>query len=118
VVDRYYDGLGAVRPYSYWVWANLAAFALAIGPAAVVGLRRAVAARHWIVASVAGSAFGCVAIATLGGLSKAEVERIWLPFGVWALFAACAIPAERTRVWLGAQAVLVLVVAHVVLTPW
>lgn len=118
VVERYYDGLGGVRPLSYWGWANLAAFALAIGPAAVVGVRRAVSARNTVVMAVSGAALLCIAIATVGGLSKGEVERIWLPFGVWVVFAAVAIPADRTRVWLAAQAALVIGLAHVVLTPW
>jgi hypothetical protein len=118
VVERYYDGLGGVRPLSYWGWANLAAFALAIGPAAVVGVRRAVSARNRVVMAVSGSALLCIAIATVGGLSKGEVERIWLPFGVWVVFAAVAIPATRTRVWLAAQAAVVIAMAHVVLTPW
>ncbi|MCZ3388648.1 MAG: hypothetical protein LH645_05890 [Actinomycetia bacterium] len=138
VVDRYYDGLGGVRPYSYWVWANLAAFSLAIGPAAIVGARRAGAA---VVASTRGSpgwpsaratlrspvgstalvtasALACVVAATLGGLSSGEVERIWLPFGAWVLFAAIAIPRNRTRLWLSAQAIVVIVLAHIALTPW
>lgn len=138
VVDRYYDGVGTVRPYSYWVWANLAAFSLAIGPAAIVGARRAGAA---VVAStraspgwtsaraalrspvgstalVTAAALVCVVVATLGGLSKGEVERIWLPFGMWVLFAVIAIPRNRTRLWLSAQAIVVIVLAHIVVTPW
>jgi hypothetical protein len=118
VVDRYYAGLGGVRPHSYWIWANLAAFALAVGPAAVVGVRRAVAGRSWAVASVSLTALGCVLVATVGGLSRGEVERIWLPFGAWVLFAAVTIPADRVRFWLGAQAAVVLGVAHAVFTPW
>lgn len=118
VVARYYDGLGGIRPYSYWGWANLAALALAVGPAAVVGVRRAVTSRTWPVTSVAGAALLCVVVATLGGLSKGEVERIWLPFAVWVLFAVVAIPDNRTRAWLSAQAAVVIVLAHLVLTPW
>ncbi|MEO8107147.1 MAG: hypothetical protein ABI720_07490 [Actinomycetes bacterium] len=114
VVERYYDGYGGVRPQSYWVWANLAAFALALGPAALVGLRRA----RGSIAVVAWSATAAVLLATLGGLSKAEVERIWLPFGAWVLFAAAAIPLSRTRVWLAAQAATVIVVAHLLVAPW
>lgn len=114
VVGRYYDGYGGQRPLSYWWWANLAAFALAVGPAAIVGLRRlrgSVAVLPW-------AAVAAVVAATLGGLSKAEVERIWLPFGAWMLFATIAIPASRTRVWLVAQAVLVVAMAHVLVAPW
>ena len=136
LVVRYHDGAGGERRYSYWVWANLAAFAVAVGPAAVVGVRRAFAALRlpssradlqstaWLrdpqntVAIVAASALAAVAIATLGGLSKGEVERIWLPFGVWLLLAATAIPTRRVRWWLALQAVLVLAVQHLVFTPW
>jgi hypothetical protein len=137
VVVRYADGLGGVRLYSYWVWANLAAFALAVGPAAVVGVRRALAGlrltsvvpsplwrlgwvrdRHNTLAIVAASGLGAALIATLGGLSKGEVERIWLPFGVWVLLAVVAIPVRRARWWLAAQAAVVLGVQWLVLTPW
>lgn len=138
VVDRYYDGLGGVRPYSYWVWANLAAFSLAIGPAAIVGARRAGAAvvastrsaPSWTTARatlrspvgstaiVTAAALTCVVVATLGGLSRGEVERIWLPLAAWALLAVIAIPRDRTRLWLSAQAIVVIVLAHIALTPW
>ncbi|MEV1047158.1 hypothetical protein [Streptomyces sp. NPDC049916] len=43
LVERYYQGAGGVRPYAYWVWANLACAVLASGLAAVAGLRRAAA---------------------------------------------------------------------------
>ncbi len=137
VVVRYHDGLGGIRLYSYWVWANLAAFALAVGPAAVVGMRRALvglqmpsvdaaSARlvawvrdpHHTIAIVAASGLGAALIATLGGLSKGEVERIWLPFGAWVLLAVVAIPADRARWWLAAQAAVVLAVQWLVMTPW
>ncbi|MEQ7128130.1 hypothetical protein ABN034_26880 [Actinopolymorpha sp. B11F2] len=131
---RYYQGWGGVRPYAYWVWADLAALAICIGPAAVAGLRRAVAGLGGAVAgrgrAVAGlrSAGPLVALvlptllavtaATLSGLSKAEVERIWLPFALW-LMAACALLPPRThRWWLAAQAVTALGVQHLVLTSW
>lgn len=38
---RYYQGIASVRPYSYFVWANLAALALSAGPVAAAGLARA-----------------------------------------------------------------------------
>lgn len=39
----YAASIAATRPYGYFVWADLAAFLFAIGPAAAAGLRRAVA---------------------------------------------------------------------------
>ncbi|GLZ41781.1 hypothetical protein [Actinokineospora sp. NBRC 105648] len=113
VVERYYQGIATDRPYWYWVWADLAALVLAIGPAAVAGLRRAFVARGPAV--VLGAAVAVLA-ATLSGLSKAEVERIWLPFAVWLVAAAALLPAPRR--WLAAQAVTALLVNHVLLTNW
>ena len=48
--------------------------------------------------------------------SKAETERIWLPFAVW-LLAGTAKLDNRKR-WLTAQAITALAVNHLVLTNW
>ena len=55
-------------------------------------------------------------LADLSGMSKAEVERIWLPFAVWTCLACAELP--RPRWWLAAQAVLALLVNHLLLTVW
>jgi hypothetical protein len=127
VVERYYAGIAAHRPYWYWVWANLACLALAVGPAAVAGLRRTVP--HFleglprrpvpdpVVALVRGAALA-VLTADLTGLSKAETERIWLPFAVWLVLAAATLPRASRRWWLVAQAGTALAVNHVLLTSW
>ncbi|MET9226378.1 hypothetical protein [Lentzea sp. NPDC003310] len=104
---RYYQGIGDSRPYWYWVWANLAALALVIGPAGIKGLRR----DRWVLA--AGLA---VLAADLSGLSKAETERIWLPFAIWLLAGTARL--DHRRRWLTAQAVTALAVNHLVLTNW
>ncbi|MET8759210.1 hypothetical protein [Lentzea sp. NPDC004782] len=104
---RYYQGIGATRPYWYWVWANLAALALVVGPAGIKGLRR----DKWTVA--AGIA---ILTADLSGLSKAETERIWLPFAIWLLAGTAKLDHQRR--WLTAQAVTALAVNHLVLTNW
>jgi hypothetical protein len=54
--------------------------------------------------------------ADLSGMSKAETERIWLPFALWLLPACAFLP--RPRVWLAAQAVLALLLNHLLLTGW
>ncbi|MEV6715905.1 hypothetical protein AB0M48_28130 [Lentzea sp. NPDC051208] len=102
---RYYQGIGDTRPYWYWAWANLAALALVIGPAGIKGLRK----DKWVIA--AGIA---ILAADLSGLSKAETERIWLPFAVWLLAGT----ARLDKRWLTAQAVTALAVNHLVLTNW
>ncbi len=59
-----------------------------------------------------------VVAADVSGLSKAEVERIWLPFGVWLVAGAAALPAPGHRGWLAVQAATALAVNHLLLTPW
>ncbi|MDT0420843.1 hypothetical protein [Streptomyces evansiae] len=54
--------------------------------------------------------------ADLSGMSKAETERIWLPFTVWLPPAAALLPGPR--LWLTAQAVLALLLNHLLLTSW
>ncbi|MEH0982541.1 hypothetical protein [Micromonospora sp. CPCC 205556] len=167
VVERYYQGWAADRPYGYWVWANLAALLLSAGPVLGPALRRTlVAARAgWrstgpvalaratgpgalVQATLSGRAAGpdpaaaagqaaalagrvrglgavvllpaaaalAVVAADLSGLSKAEVERIWLPFVVWLLVAAAHLPAPARRWWLGGQALTALAVNHLLFT--
>ncbi|MFD7711680.1 hypothetical protein [Streptomyces sp. NPDC059786] len=148
LVTRYYQGAGGVRPYGYWVWANLACTVFIAGPATAAGLRRAAAALRRPAADNAGrspapggerrpvpdagrspapnsgrrlglllaAALLAVLIADLSGMSKAETERIWLPFALW-LLPACAF-LSGARVWLAGQAVLALLVNHLLLTGW
>nr|WP_243866784.1 hypothetical protein [Actinophytocola oryzae] len=122
VVERYHQGIAAHRPYWYWVWADFACLALAVGPVLaglrrvdfLTGLRRPAAP---VDALVRGAALA-VLTATLSGLSKAEVERIWLPFAVWLVLAAVTLPPASRRWWLAAQAGVALVVEHLLLTSW
>ncbi|RZT79341.1 hypothetical protein EV382_2539 [Micromonospora violae] len=135
VARRYYQGWAAERPYGYWVWANLAALLLSAGPVVGPALRRAVAAvairpphppraialRQRI--ATAGptvwlpiAAAAAVLAADLSGLSKAEVERIWLPFAVWLLVATAHLPSGHRRWWLAAQAATALAVNHLLWT--
>jgi methylthioxylose transferase len=127
VVDRYYGSIASSRPYWYWIFANLACLALAVGPAVVAGLRRSLPrfldglpghpAPSPVTALVRGAALA-VLTADLTGLSKAETERIWLPFAVWLVLAAAALPSASRRWWLVAQAGTALAVNHVLLTNW
>lgn len=121
VIERYYQGIAARRPYSYWVWADLACLALATGPAVGPGLRRVVSAwrsRHAGLVAVVAGAVVAVVTSDLSGLSKAEVERIWLPFAVWLVATAALLPRASRRWWLLAQAATALAVNSLVLTNW
>ena len=149
LVQRYYQGVAALRPYSYWVWANLASLFLSTGPAVAAGLARlrthparaemtgnepmrrgmnprtrpgsrvvTLPRERLVVLALAGAAALALILADLSGMSKAEVERIWLPFGVWLVVAAAVLPARAQRGWLVAQAGVALAVNHLVLTSW
>lgn len=117
VVDRYYQGVGLTRPYGYWVWANLACVVLAAGPAVAAGIGRW-NRRAGAVAVLAAAALLAIGFADVSGLSKAETERIWLPFDVWLLPVVSLLDVRHRRWWLGAQAATALAVNHLVLTVW
>ncbi|WP_427165650.1 hypothetical protein ACQF4J_12790 [Streptomyces sp. C1-1] len=116
LVTRYHQGAGGVRPYGYWVWANLACAVFIVGPATVAGLRRTRVSRADALGTLVAAALLALLVADVSGMSKAETERIWLPFAIWLLPACAALP--RPRVWLAAQAVLALLVNHLLLTGW
>ncbi|MFE3736992.1 hypothetical protein [Streptomyces sp. NPDC059134] len=119
LVERYHQGSGGVRPYAYWVWANLACVVLCAGPAAVAGTRRALALKSSTPVVLLMCAFLTALLAAdLSGMSKAETERIWLPFTLWLPMAASLLPARGRRGWLGAQAALALLTNHLLLTYW
>lgn len=132
LVERYYQGAARIRPYGYFVWGNLAANVLTVGLAVAAGLRRAAAGFPTAVRGVrTGPATGTAALtllvaggvcavlaADLSGMSKAETERIWLPFTLWLLPAAALLPQRSHRWWLAAQAALALAVNHLLFTGW
>ncbi len=51
-------------------------------------------------------------------LSKAETERIWLPFTVWLTAAGALLPARSHRWWLGVNVIGALLLNHLILTNW
>ncbi len=117
--EAYALSLARVRPYPYFVVANIAAAAIAVGPAVWVGLTRL---RRGGARMLAGGALVAIVLADLSGLSKAEVERIWLPFLPWLVAGAAAAFAEASpaarRGWLGVQLAWALLVQTVVMSPW
>ncbi len=120
VRGRYYAGWGRDRPFWYWVWADLAALALAVGPAVVTALapagRQATGSPGTLV--LARSALLAVGLAALSGMSKGEVERIWLPWAVWMPLACARLPRVVAGRWLAGQVVLTLLLEHLFRTPW
>jgi hypothetical protein len=116
--ERYWDGIAADRPAAYWLWGNLAALVICAGP--LLGSGLAVLRRQAdpaVVALVVAAAVSVLA-ADLSRMSKAEVERIWLPFVPWLLLATALLPERWRRCGLQAQVVWALLVQHLLYTSW
>jgi hypothetical protein len=137
--DRYWAGVASNRPKEYWMWGNLAALTFSAGPMLGAGLtalvRRsgdlepcpdtgsgnsagvgpeAVRVVRWLVlANVA-----IVLAADVSQMSKAEVERIWLPFVPWLLVSCALLPACWRRAGMAVQVLTALVVQHLLFTGW
>jgi hypothetical protein len=123
--QRYVDGIASDRPQSYWWYGDLACLVVSAGPLLLPGVFTAVAtacsaARRSAstVLLLVGAAVVMVAAADASGMSKAEVERIWLPFVPWLTLSFVLLP-DRWRRWgLGAQVLAALVVQHLFYTAW
>jgi hypothetical protein len=121
---EYLESVASVRPYGYFLLANLAALALVVGPATVAGVTRIVrgdgSARP--LAGLVPPVLAVVAVADLSGMSKGEVERIWLPFALWMLPAAALAAGERdaggVQRWLCVQMVAAIAIPLFVRTHW
>jgi hypothetical protein len=125
LVRRYDAGVASMRPQAYWIWANLAVLALCAGPilgpavatvaargrAAIRGETRAIAALVIAAATI-------IVLADVSGMSKAEVERIWLPFVPWLLLATALLPARWRRMGLIGNIVVALAIQHLLHTAW
>jgi hypothetical protein len=66
------------------------------------------------------AAMGAAALADLSGLSKGEVERIWLPFVLVASLAVTRLPRPTGRAvpWLAAQAATTIALQSALTWPW
>jgi len=122
VVQRYYQGIAAARPFTYWGWGNFGSLVCAIGFAGAAGIARVLQpsllrARSGLTLLVAGAALMIIA-ADLSALSKGETERIWLPFAIWLVAAGGALPVHHHRVWLALQGAMPIVIVSLVLTNW
>ncbi len=116
--ERYFDGIAADRPIGYWWWGNLAALAVSAGPLVGAGLASLRRSSGRVVLLLVGAAVLMVALADASGMSKAEVERIWLPFVPWLTVSLATLPASWRRWGLGLQVVTALVVQHLLYTAW
>ncbi|MDQ6854040.1 MAG: hypothetical protein M3046_10200 [Actinomycetota bacterium] len=116
--QRYFAGVGGRRPYLDFLVANAACLAIVVGPALAVALARVRDRKLWLLV---GGTMVVLGAAMISGMSKGEVERIWLPFAIWLLPAGAVLAASRIRVttaWLGLQATTAIVIATAVKTTW
>jgi len=114
-VARYEAGVSSQRPLAWFALANLGALALVLGPAAAIGLTRL---RRAPAAALTWAALAGVLAANLSGLSKGEVERIWLIFVPWILVVCASFDLRRARGMLALQGLVVLAIQSGVRTPW
>ncbi|AWT52046.1 hypothetical protein [Mycolicibacterium smegmatis] len=122
VQERYWQGIANNRPFQYWSWANFASVVCAIGLGSVAGIGRVfdikAARRNPGLPMLVIGALLAITFADLSMLSKAETERIWLPFTVWLTAAGALLPARSHRWWLGLNVAGALALNHLILTNW
>ena len=122
VQQRYWQGIAKDRPFAYWSWADLACAVCATGLGSVAGLSRlfdseAIRRRsgfHLLLLAM----LAAIVCADLSMLSKAETERIWLPFTIWLTAAPALLPPRSHRPWLAVNAVGALLLNSVIFTNW
>ena len=129
--QRYYAGIAGARPASYWLWGDLAALCFSAGPILgssvacwVLTARGGVRGRgertpdQRVVTILGGAALLSIIAADLSLMSKAEVERIWLPFVPWLLMTCSLLPPRWRRPALAVQVITALLVQHLLITSW
>jgi hypothetical protein len=122
VQERYWQGIAVERPFQYWGWANFASVICAIGLGSVAGIGRvfdiaAIRRRSGLHIVLIGALLAIVC-ADLSMLSKAETERIWLPFTIWLTAAGALLPPRAQRYWLALNVLGALALNHFIFTNW
>jgi methylthioxylose transferase len=125
---RYHQGIASERPFSYFVYANLAAWLISCSPLLAIAISRSVRLlarlRHaaWVedgaVALMALSGLLAALVADLSALSKAETERIWLTFGIVANSGLALLRGRESRWTLATAAGWAILVNHLFNTGW
>ncbi|MWK39754.1 hypothetical protein GEV43_41075 [Actinomadura sp. J1-007] len=126
-LDTYLVSRGsAQRSYAYFLFGDLAVLGLLTGPAVAHALpdllrtlRRGARAPSAIPAGtlLAAAALLGTLVLDASGVTRGEVERIWIPYAMWIVVAA-APHRPPARTWLAAQALTALAVQALVLSEW
>jgi hypothetical protein len=107
-------GGGDDRPYAYSFLADFAVLSVLVGPATLVAAARRPARAPALLAAAALTA---VTVLAVSGVTRLEVERIWLPFAPW-MVAVTAGLGGSPRGWLAANAGCALAFQAVLLDGW
>jgi len=111
----YHHSIATIRPYWYWLLGSPTAWAVMAGLAVAVPALRALVLRDPAAIALA----AVIVAAALLGFTKAETERIWLPFVPLACVAAAAeLDARRLRGVLALLAAQALAVELLFFTTW
>lgn len=105
----------SVRPYWYFLFANIVVLATLIGPAVLASLPRVTRLAKPVPLFVL-LAFTAAVLGALSGFMRGEVERIWLPLTPWLMLAGAVVGPRRG--WLLAQAAVALALAAFIDSPW
>ncbi len=113
--SRWSTGTGSQRPYAYTLLGNVAVFGVLVGPAtaAAVGW-----ARQRVLVVLAGAALVAVVALDVSGVTRGEVERIWLPLAPWAVVLTAALPRGWVRPALVAQVLVAVAVQAMLRLSW
>ena len=111
----YVTTVASVRPYLYFLVADVVVLSVMVGPAVLPGARSLADKRVWLIVGAAALALTFVDVS---GYTKGEVERIWLPYAIWLMPAAAAHPAARARPWLAVQAITAVLLQAFLVTLW
>jgi hypothetical protein len=102
--EVYRAGIASMRPYSFWLFGSPVAFLVVLGLPISWFALRALARGDRLAVAI----FAVIAIAAIGGFTKAETERIWLFLAPFVCLAAATerVPLRPVLAMLAAQAVL------------
>jgi len=106
-------GRGDDRPYGYSFLADLAVLALLTGPATAVAAARRASGTTWL----ATASLAAVLALAAAGVTRLEVERIWLPFAPWLVVLTGSL-TTRVRLWLAVNVAVALAFQMLVLGGW
>ncbi len=114
-VGRIYgQGAAVHRPYAFWVFGSPAAWLAMLGaPIAWLALRALARGEPAALGLAA-----VVVISAVGGFTKAETERIWLPYVPLASVAAASLPIRRLRLLLAFLALQAVAIEVLFGTVW